>query len=90
MKTSARWAIHSIICLLCAAAVAIGALAGLSGVWVGILCLVSVAFSVAAMVLVVLAVLVLTVEVGDWLSNRGSKMSEAYVYKDKNGTRCED
>ncbi|WP_311655513.1 hypothetical protein [Rothia mucilaginosa] len=50
----------------------------------------SVAFSVAAMVLVVLAVLVLTVEVGDWLSNRGSKMSEAYVYKDKNGTRCED
>lgn len=90
MKTKEIWAKYSIVCLGCAAVVLIGALAGLSGVWMKILCLVSVAFSVAAMVLVVLTVLVLAVEVGDWLSNRGSKMSEAYVYKDKNGTRYED
>ena len=36
-----------------AAVVLIGALAGLSGVWMEILCLVSVAFSVTALVLVV-------------------------------------
>ena len=66
MKTSARRATYSIICLLCAAAVVIGALAGFRGYVVEILCLVSVALSVAALVLVVLAVLILVVEVGDW------------------------
>lgn len=90
MKTSARWATYSIICLLCAAAVVIGALAGLSKVWMGILCLVSVALSVAALVLVVLAVLILVVEVGDWWCNRGSKVPGTYMYTDGNGTRYED
>jgi hypothetical protein len=87
---NARWAIHSIICLHCAAAVVIGALAGLSRVWVEILCLVSVAFSVAALVLVVLAVLILVVEVGDWWCSRGSKVPGTYMYTDENGTRYED
>lgn len=54
------------------------------------MCIVSVAVSVAALALVVLAVLILVVEVGDWWCNRGSKMPEAYEYKDKNGTRYED
>lgn len=90
MKTSARWVIHSIICLHCAAAVAIGALAGLSEVWMKILCLVSVAFSVAALVLVVLAILILVVEVGDWWCNRGSKVPGTYRYTDEIGTRYED
>lgn len=87
---NARWAILSSICLLCAAAVAIGALGGLSRVWMGILCLVSVAFSVAASVLVVLAVLILMAEVGDWWCNRGSKVPGTYRYTDENGTRYED
>lgn len=81
---------YSIICLCCAVVVIIGTLAGLSRVWMGILCLVSVALSVAATVLVVLAVLILVVEVGDWWCNRGSKVPGTYRYTDENGTRYED
>lgn len=55
-----------------------------------ILCLVSVAFSVAALALVVLVVLILVVEVGDWWYNRGSKVPGTYMYTDENGTRYED
>lgn len=70
MKTKEIWAKYSVVCFGCAAVVLIGALAGLSGVWMKMLCLVSVALSVAALVLVVLAVLILVVEVGDWWCNR--------------------
>lgn len=90
MKAREIWAKYSIVCLGCAAVVLIGALAGLSGVWMKILCLVSVAFSVAALALVVLAVLILVVEVGDWWRNRGSKVPGTYRYTDENGTRYED
>lgn len=90
MKTKEIWAKYSIVCLGCAAVVLIGALAGLSGVWMKILCLVSVAFSVAALALAVLAVLILVVEVGDWWRNRGSRVPGTYRYTDENGTRYED
>ncbi len=90
MKTKEIWAKYSIVCLGCAAVVLIGALAGLSGVWMKILCLVSVAFSVAALALAVLAVLILVVGVGDWWRNRGSKVPGTYRYTDENGTRYED
>lgn len=90
MKAKEIWVKYSIVCLCCAAVVIIGALAGLSRVWVEILCLVSVAFSVAALVLVVLAILILVVEIGDWWCNRGSKVSGTYMYRDGNGTRYED
>lgn len=90
MKTKEIWSKYSIVCLGCAAVVLIGALAGLSGVWMKILCLVSVAFSVAALALAVLAVLILVVEVGDWWRNRGSKVPGTYRYTDENGTRYED
>lgn len=90
MKTREIWAKYSIVCLGCAAVVLIGALAGLSEVWMKMLCLVSVALSVAALVLSALAVLILVVEVGDWWCNRGSKVSGTYTYTDGNGTRYED
>lgn len=90
MKTKEIWAKYSIVCLGGAAVVLIGALAGLSGVWMKILCLVSVAFSVAALVLVVLVILILVVEVGDRWCNRGSKVPGTYIYTDENGTRYED
>ena len=90
MKTKEIWAKYSVVCLCCAAVVIIGALAGLSGVWMKILCLASVAFSVVALVLAVLVVLILAVEVGDWWCNRGSKVPGTYMYTDENGTRYED
>ena len=90
MKTKEIWAKYSVVCFGCAAVELIGALAGLSEVWMKILCLVSVAFSVTALVLVVLAVLILMAEVGDWWCNRGSKVSGTYMYTDGNGTRYED
>lgn len=89
MKTNEIWIRYALVCLCCAAVI-IGALAGLSGVWMKVLCLVSVAFSVTALVLVVLAILILVVEVGDWWCNRGSKMPGTYAYTDGNGTRYED
>lgn len=89
MKTNKIWIRSALVCLCCVAVVIIGALAGLSEVWMKILCLVSVAFSVTALVLVVLAVLILMAEVGDWWCNRGSKVSGTYTYTDGNGTRYE-
>lgn len=81
---SARWAIHSIICLLCAAAVVTGELAGLSGTWMGALVITAIAYPVGG--LVVLA----GIDVWERWANRGNTMRETYVYKDKNGTRYED
>lgn len=89
MRTNEIWIRYALVCLCCAAVI-IGALAGLSGVWMKVLCLVSVAFSVTALVLVVLAILILVVEVGDWWCNRRSKVSGTYTYTDGNGTRYED
>lgn len=48
---SARWAIHSIICLHCAAAVVIGALAGLSGTWMDALVVTAIAYPVIGLAL---------------------------------------
>lgn len=90
MKANKIWIRCALVCLCCTAVVIIGALAGLSGVWMKILCLVSVAFSVTALVLVVLAVLILMVEVGDWWCNRGSKVPGTYMYTDGHSTRYED
>lgn len=90
MKTNKIWIRYALVCLCCVAVVIIGALAELSEVWMKILCLVSVAFSVTALVLVVLAVLILVAEVGDWWANRGSTMRETYVYRGGNSTRHED
>lgn len=90
MKTNKIWIRYALVCHCYVAVVIIGALAGLSEVWMKILCLVSVAFSVAALVLVVLAVLILVVEVRDWWCNRGSKVPGTYRYTDENGTRYED
>lgn len=80
MKTSARWAIHSIICLHCAAAVVIGALAGLSGMWMNALVATAIAYPVNG-----LAVLA-GIEMWKWWRERGSTMRETYVYRDGNGT----
>ena len=87
MKTSARWTIHSIICLHCAAAVVIGALAGLSGTWMDALVITAIAYPITG--LAVLAVLA-GIDVWEWWTNRGSTMSETYVYQGGNGTRHED
>lgn len=81
---SARGAIRSILCLLCAAAVVIGALAGLSGTWMNALVVTAIAYPVTG--LVVLA----GIDVWEWWTNRGSTVPEAYIYRDGNGTRYED
>lgn len=80
MKTSARWAIHSIICLHCAA-VSIGALAGLSGTWMNALVVTAIAYPVTGLA---------GIEMWEWWRERGSTMWETYVYRDGNGTRYED
>lgn len=81
---SARWAIHSIICLHCAAAVGIGALAGLSGTLMNTLVVTAIAYPVIG--LVVLA----GIDVWEWWTNRGSTMRETYVYRGGNDARYED
>lgn len=90
MKTNKIWIRYALVCHCYVAVVIISALAGLSEVWMKILCLVSVAFSVAALALAVLAVLIPVVEVGDWWCNRGIKVPGTYRYTDENGTRYED
>ena len=84
MKTSARWAIHSIICLHCAAAVVTGALAGLSGMWMNALVATAIAYPVGGLVMLA------GIDMWEREANRGNTMQETYVYKDKNGTRYED
>lgn len=81
---SARWAIHSIICLHCAAAVGIGVLAGLSGTWMDALVVTAIAYPITG-----LAVLA-GIDVWEWWTNRGNTVQETYVYRDRNGTRYED
>lgn len=81
---NARWATHSIICLYCAAAVVIGALVGLSGTWMNALVVTAIAYPVIG-----LAVLA-GIDVWERWTNRGSTMSETYVYRGGNGTRYED
>lgn len=81
---SARWAIHSIICLHCAAAVGIGALAGLSGIWMNAQVATAIVYPVGG-----LAVLA-GIDVWERWANRGSTMRETYVYRDGNGVRYED
>lgn len=81
---SARWAIHSIICLHCAAAVVIGALAGLSGTWMNALVITAIVYPVTG-----LAVLA-GIDMWERWTNRGNTMQETYVYRDRNGTRYED
>lgn len=81
---NARWAIHSIICLHCAAAVVISALAGLSGMWMNALVATAIAYLVGG-----LAVLA-GIDVWERWTNRGSTMSETYAYQGGNGTRYED
>ena len=80
---NARWAIHSIICLHCAAVV-IGVLAGLSGTWMNALVVTAIAYPVTG-----LAVLA-GIDVWEWWTNRGSTVPGTYMYTDGNGVRYED
>nr|DAS45869.1 MAG TPA: hypothetical protein [Caudoviricetes sp.] len=81
---NARWAIHSIICLHCAAAVVIGVLAGLSGTWMNALVVTAIVYPVTG-----LAVLA-GIDVWEWWTNRGSTVPGTYMYRGGNGSRYED